>query len=153
MPSVVPGTYWLLKRGLTLEEVTAAAIIVVALIVIMIYIFFFLALQMAGSSTVWVPYQHCKVCMCQKSTPLICYLWWAASKMAPSSSPSGFLLCGVSSHIESELVCSTNRVWGRPPRSPSEGSSHSVVRTLKQLCAKSHVGETEASYQQAALPR
>lgn len=149
MPSVVPGTYWLLKRGLTLEEVTAAAIIVVALIVIMII---FLALQMAGSSTVWVPYQHCKVRICQKSTPLIRCLLWAAFKMAPSCSPSGFLLCGVSSHIESELVCSTNRVWGRPPKLPSEGSSHSVVRTLKQLCAKSHVG-TEASYQQAALPR
>lgn len=33
MPSMVPGTYWVLKRGVTLEEVVAAAILIIVIVI------------------------------------------------------------------------------------------------------------------------
>lgn len=58
---MVPGTYWVLKRGVTLEEVVAAAILI---IVIVIKILLFLGISNGLLFfPVWVPYQHLKVFM------------------------------------------------------------------------------------------
>lgn len=69
---MAPGTYWVLTREMTLEEVAAAAIIVVVIIVMMML----LVLGIANGlliDPVGVPHQHLKVCM---------------SKIGPINSPS-----------------------------------------------------------------
>lgn len=58
---MVPGTYWVLKREVTLEEVVAAAILIV---VIVIEILLFLGISNGLLIfPVWVPHQHLKVFM------------------------------------------------------------------------------------------